>query len=183
MDKYNYLFHVNKKSYYICNKYHIKFFKMNQQLNFNEKSSYKVKSCPINYQQVDKHLIKLYSTIVLLVLIITLLTGNHLGIYLITIDFMIRVFAGIKYSPLCNILTKLMKVTPLKPLLVNAATKKIAAQVGLLFCVFICVFHLLGFVLLTKIFISLFIFAISLDLFFDYCLACKLQSFYLNYFK
>ncbi len=146
-------------------------------------SGHSTKACPVSYQRVDKHLIKAYSSIVLSVLLITLITGNHTGMYLITVDFLIRVFAGIKYSPLCNILTGLMKITPLKPLLVNAATKKIAAQVGLFFCIIICISHLSGWHLFAQIFTWLFAGAISLDLFFDYCLACKMQSLYLSYFK
>ncbi len=141
------------------------------------------KACPISYTQVDKHLIKAYSSIVLFTLLFTLVTGNHIAMYLITFDFLIRVFIGIKYSPLCNLLTSVMKITPLKPQLVNAGTKKIAAQVGLFFCVAICGFYFAGWHLMAQLFTLMFILAISLDLIFDYCLACKMQSLYLTYFK
>ena len=147
------------------------------------KVSHKVQACPVSYEQVDKHLIKVYSSIVLSVLFFTLLTGSYLLMYLITLDFIIRVFAGIKYSPLCKLLTSSMKISRLKPVLVNAGTKKIAAQVGLFFCLSICLFHLLGWQLLAQIFIFMFITAISIDLLFNYCLACKMQSLYLSYFK
>jgi len=150
---------------------------------YQNKSKQKTKACPISYSQVDKNLIKAYSSIVLFTLLYTVVTGNHLPMYIITIDFLIRVFIGIKYSPLCNILTSVMKITPLKPLLVNAGTKKIAAQVGLVFCMFICGFHFAGWHLAAHIFTIMFIIAIALDLIFDYCLACKMQSLYLTYFK
>ena len=158
---------------------------MSQKFDFNasRRPSYKTEACPVSFQQVDKHLIKAYSSIILFVLVWTLITGNYIGMYLISLDFLIRVLAGIKYSPLCNILTRLMKITPLKPLLVNAGSKKIAAQVGLFFCVAICSFHFLGWHLLAQLFILMFIAAIALDLLFDYCLACKLQSLYLTYWK
>jgi hypothetical protein len=141
-----------------------------------EQTNHKTGACPISYTTVDKHLIKLYSSIVLTVLIYTFITQHYLPMYLISIDFAIRVLIGIKYSPLCNLLTTSLKITPLKPLLVNAKTKKIAAQVGLLFCVLICIFHWLEFSLTSQIFIIMFMIAIFLDLFFDYCLACKMQS-------
>ena len=147
------------------------------------KVSHKVQACPVSYEQVDKHLIKAYSSIVLFVLLFTLLTGHYWLMYLITLDFIIRVFAGIKYSPLCKFLTSSMKQTRIKPLLVNAGTKKIAAQVGLFFCLSICLFHLLGWQLPAMLFLMMFITAISLDLLFDYCLACKMQSIYLNFFN
>jgi len=145
--------------------------------------SHKTKACPVSYEQVDKHLIKAYSSVVLLILLFTLITGNHVLMYFITIDFIIRVFAGIKYSLLCNLLTTSMKITSLKPVLVNAGAKKIAAQIGLFFCIFICGFHLAGWASAAKLFTLLFSTAIAIDLIFDYCLACKLQSLYLSYLK
>ncbi len=150
--------------------------------NFNTKN-HKVSACPVSYDQVNKNLIKAYSSIILIVLAYTFFTGHHWAMYLVTLDFLIRVFIGIKYSPLCNFLTAFMKITPLKPILVNAATKKIAAQVGLFFALGICSFYFLGWSTAAQVFMLMFASAISLDLFFDYCLACKLQSLYLTYFK
>ncbi len=149
----------------------------------NTGKSHKVKACPVSYDQVDKHLIKAYSSIILIILGYTFFTGNHWAMYLVTLDFLIRVFIGIKYSPLCNFLTAFMNITPLKPILVNAGTKKIAAQVGLIFALSICIFSFLGWQTASNVFIIMFALAISLDLFFDYCLACKMQSLYLTYFK
>jgi len=158
---------------------------MKNHINYNNNlnTTNKVEACPVSYQQVNKNLVKAYSSIVLITLLYTLFSGNYWAMYLITLDFFIRVFAGIKYSPLCNFLTAFMKITPLKPVLVNAATKKIAARVGLIFALGIVIFHLLEMNMLSRIFQYMFIGAIALDLFFDYCLACKLQSLYLTYFK
>ncbi len=143
----------------------------------------KVEACPISYTQVDKHLIKAYSSTVLLVLVASLIFDFHLGLYLISMDFMIRVFIGIKYSPLCTLLTRMLRITPLKPLLVNAGTKKIAAQVGLAFSVLINISYFMAWVIAAKLLSLMFIAAISVDLIFDYCLACKLQSLYLKFFQ
>lgn len=143
----------------------------------------KVEACPVSYDQVDKNLIKSYSTIVLLVLIASLVFNYQIGLYFISIDFVIRVFIGIKYSPLCTILTRTLHITPLKPLLVNAGSKKIAAQIGLLLSVLVNISYLLGWIMAAKMFSVIFIFAISLDLIFDYCLACKMQSLFMTYFK
>jgi len=152
--------------------------------NFNNSGkSYKTQACPISYEQVDKHLVKAYSSLVLSVLLFSIFTGRHLLIYFITFDFLIRVFAGIKYSPLCKFLTHSLKITSFKPVLINAGTKKISAQAGLIFCLSICIFHLLNWQLPALLTSLLFAVAISIDLIFDYCLACKMQSFYLTYLK
>ena len=135
--------------------------------NTADTKNQKIEACPISYDQVNKNLIKAYSSIVLIILLYTLFTGNHWLMYIITIDFFIRVFAGIKFSPLCNFLTATLKITPLKPVLVNAGSKKIAAKVGLIFAIGVCVFYFLGLNLLSNIFTLMFALAIALDLFFD----------------
>jgi len=135
-------------------------------------------SCPISLKQVDKNLIKLYSGFVVSLLILSLFIPCKIGIYLITIDFFIRVFIGIKYSPLCNIATKSLKIVAVKPILIDSGRKKIAAQVGFAFSVGISFAFLLGYDLISTLLTSMFIFAILIDLIFDYCLACKMQSLY-----
>ena len=146
--------------------------------NFNNN---KVVACPISYSQVDKHLIKAYSSIVFIVLAVSLFLNNHIGLYFIAIDFLIRVFIGIKYSPLCNLLTSAMRVTHIKPALINAGTKKIAAIVGLLFSVMITITIIFSLPIVAKLLTVMFMIAIGLDLLFDYCLACKMQSLYLSF--
>ena len=157
---------------------------MKNRFDFNKNlTNNKTSACPVSYDQVDKHLIKAYSSIVLLALLTCLFFDYHTLFYFITLDFAIRVFAGIKYSPLCNILTRFFKVTALQPMLVNAGTKKIAAKVGLLFSILISISYFMGWIFAAKFLIVLFVIAIALDLFFDYCLACKMESLYLNYIK
>jgi len=141
----------------------------------------KVVACPVSYSQVDKKLIKAYSSIVLIVLAVSLFLNNHIGLYLITIDFIIRVFVGIKYSPLCNFLTLGMRISHLKPKLVNAGSKKIAAYVGLFFSLMITLAYVFSFSTMAICMTVMFMAAILLDLLFDYCLACKMQSIYLSY--
>ena len=151
--------------------------------NSSDIDNNKVVVCPISYSQVDKHLIKAYSSIVLIVLAVSLFLNNHIGLYLITIDFIIRVFIGIKYSPLCSFLTLGMRVSHLKPKLINAGSKKIAAIVGLFFSVLITLASVFSLPTMAVCLTLIFMFAIMLDLVFDYCLACKMQSLYLTYTK
>ena len=133
-------------------------------------------ACPVSLQKIDKHFIKFYSGSVLFVLIFTLLTPYKFAMYAITVDFFIRVFFGVRYSPLCYIITHFLQITALKPVLVDSGRKKIAAQVGFIFSLLIslcCIFH---FHSIMQALILLFSTAILIDLIFDYCLACKMQS-------
>jgi len=157
---------------------------MQPKFNFKKSSvSHKIQACPVSYEQVDKHLIKAYSSTVFFVLLFTLLSGRYGLMYAISIDFIIRVFAGIKYSPLCKVLTSSMRISAVKPVLINAGTKKISAQAGLIFSCLICIFHLLGWQTASLLVAFVFMSAIAVDLLFNYCLACKMQSLYLTYWK
>ena len=143
----------------------------------------KAAACPVSFEQVDKKLVKVYSSFILAILVLSLFMDCKIGIYFITVDFLIRVFIGIKYSPLCIIVTKSMKIAKIQPLLIDSGRKKIAAYVGLLFSVLISITFIFDYYLISKILTSIFIFAISLELIFDYCLACKMQSLYFKFFK
>jgi hypothetical protein len=132
--------------------------------------------CPISLEKIDKHLIKLYSSFVLLLLVLSLILNSGIGIFLITIDFSIRVFIGVKSSPLCIFLTKTLKFTEIKPVLVDSGRKKIAAQIGLLLSILISITYIFDLYIFNILFTSMFVFAIALDLIFDYCLACKIHS-------
>jgi hypothetical protein len=140
-------------------------------------------ACPVSFEQVDNNLIKIYSGFVLTMLLTSLIVPCQIGVYLITIDFIIRVFIGIKYSPLCKIITKSIKIVALKQRLVDSGRKRIAAQVGLLFSVLISLSFLAGLSTISTVLTLMFIIAIALDLIFDYCLACKLQTLFNTYFK
>lgn len=140
-------------------------------------------ACPISLQEVDKHVIKLYSSFVFIVLVYSLFQPFLLGLVLIMIDFSIRVFFGVKYSPLCILLTKILKITTIQPVLVDSGRKKIAAQVGLILSVFINLSYVFYQPFIAVILTSAFIFAIALDIIFNYCLACKLQTLFNKFFR
>ncbi len=140
----------------------------------------KVKACPVSLQQVDQHLVKTYSFIVFSILTYVLITGVRFPVYIITLDFMIRVFAGIKYSPFCFLIRKSLKLTGIPPKMIDSQRKRIAAQFGLAFSIFITLFFLTGFNFAARIVIIVFITAILLDLIFNYCLACTFNSLYLR---
>ena len=140
-------------------------------------------ACPVSFKEVDKNLVKLYSGVVLSLLIISFFVPCKIGIYIITVDFFIRVFIGLKYSPLCNILTKSLHAADIKPNLIDSGRKKIAAQIGFLLSAMISITFIFSYDIISTILTGIFIFAIGLDLIFDYCLACKMQSFYNKYFK
>ena len=141
-----------------------------------------VKACPISIDSVDKYLIKAYAGIVILFLVLFLI-GFRIPFLFITVDFLIRVVFGIKHSPSCFFLRFIFSLFHVKPKLINAGPKKFAANVGLTFSLLVSFSFLANFILLANIIASMFLLALLLEVIVDYCLACKLQSIYLSWFK
>jgi hypothetical protein len=135
-------------------------------------------NCPVSLDQVNQYVVKIYSSIVLFTLIYTMFSGSYYGVYLLTLDFMIRVFLSIKYSPLCILITYSLKITQVPPKMIDSQRKKIAAYFGLFFSVLISLFSLVHLFVPAVIVAVMFSLAIAIDLIFDYCLACKISSWF-----
>jgi len=137
------------------------------------------KYCPIVTETVDTKLIKMNATFVLLVLILSLVLQIPSLVYIVALDFAIRVFFGIKNSPVCKIIRASLKVMDVKQHRVNAGPKKLASKFGLVFSVLIILFQILGYPMLAMSITALFIVLTSLEVFFSYCLVCAIYP-YLN---
>lgn len=133
-------------------------------------------SCPIVFEKVNEKITKINALFVFLGLLGFVLTPFKWIIIPIFIDFLIRVVFGIKYSPVCFIIKHSLNILNTKPHLVNAGPKKFAAKIGLS----LTSIMLISFVFnLNTLGISLGIIslvAIGMEVFFNYCVACKIYS-------
>ena len=137
------------------------------------------KYCPIISETVDTKLIKVNASFVLIVLILSIATPLSWLIYVVATDFAIRVFFGVKRSPVCIIIRSSMNVMNIKQHKVNAGPKKLASKFGLAFSIIIIAFQLLEFQMAAIAFTAIFITLTSLEVFFSYCLVCAIYP-YLN---
>jgi len=97
-------------------------------------------------------------------------------------DFIIRVFWGLKFSPICFIIKKVLRLSGVKPHLINAGPKIFAAKIGLIFAVSVLIATFFGFTFLATTIALIFIIAVGLEAFFNYCLACEIFPYYNKYF-
>ena len=141
------------------------------------------KSCPLDFKKVDKNIIRLNALIIFSLLLLFVLTGSTVILMIVLIDFIIRVFFGLKYSPFCFCIKRLLHLTGIKPHKINAGSKKFAAKIGLIFSLMITVFMLLNMPVATKIIAVIFLIASGMDVFFDFCIACKLYPYYRHFIK
>lgn len=134
-------------------------------------------ACPISTDRVNSKLTKIYSIVTFTVVSIFLFTPFKEIIYLSAFDFIIRIFWGIKFSPICSVIKYGLKVGNVPVHMVNAGPKKFAAKVGMLFTVLISIGVILDLPSLSFVSGGIAFVAIGAEVFFDYCLACTIYSY------
>jgi len=137
------------------------------------------KYCPIVSETVDSKLIRINAFFILVTLVIFFLSPYKWTIYIVAIDFLIRVLFGMKYSPVCKVIQHSLDIAKIEPYKVNAGPKKIASRFGLTFSLLIIIFQLLKFDIASEIVTIIFIIATGLEAFVNFCLVCKIYP-YLN---
>ncbi len=136
--------------------------------------------CPIVNERVDEKLVRLNSSIVFVGLLIFVFTQAKWVIVPIFADFAIRVFIGVKRSPICNGLKYLLNVMDAKPHLINAGPKKFAAKMGLFLMTLIWVLLFFQLYAASNIVAFISILAIGAEAFFGFCVACQIYNILLS---
>ncbi len=134
-------------------------------------------TCPISGNLVDENVIRLNALFVIGLLLISI---NFFSIYIfifLTIDFLLRANALIKFSPIARISKAVMHdILRLKPHPIDFAPKKFAAGMGAVFSLILFILSFLNLEMAKLIVIGLFIFAAGGELIFNFCLGCKIYS-------
>ncbi len=134
-------------------------------------------SCPISTDLVNTKLTRTYSFITFLAISFYLFTPFKEVIYISTLDFIIRVFVGVKYSPICFLIREALKIGNISPQMVNSGPKKFAAKIGLLFTVLMSISTLAGFGYTSIVLGVIFFTAVGAEAIFGFCVACYIHSF------
>lgn len=136
--------------------------------------------CPIVYERVDEKLVRFNALIVFVGLIFFVFTPAKWIIVPIIADFAIRVFLGIKRSPICYGLKFLLNVMHEKPHLINAGPKRFAAKFGLTLMSVIGLLHIFHLTLASEILGLVSLVAIGAEVFIGFCTACQIYSILLS---
>ncbi len=138
--------------------------------------------CPVNYKRVNVYLIKFYSTIVAALLMMFLLADWRIPMYVLAVDFSIRVLFGVRYSPLCRGLGLVLDYLQVKPREIDASTKQFAARVGMTFSVGVALLIWTGALTAAKVLATVFLVAVLSEVMLDFCIACWMESVWKSYF-
>ena len=135
-------------------------------------------SCPLAFRQIDGTVARLNALSVFLLLALFVFTTNPLILLFLGFDFMIRLYGNKSHSLVFQISTTLKKVFGLKPAMVDVGAKRLAAHFGLFFVFISLAANLAGLNVLMYSAVSVFMFCLSLELLFGYCIGCKIYFIY-----
>ncbi len=89
--------------------------------------------CPVSSQRISRYVVRLTGLMVAGMIALYLLTGNIVFIITILIDYSIRAFTNLPYSPLSWLAMQIVRQTNWPPKMIDKAPKIFAARVGWLF--------------------------------------------------
>lgn len=89
--------------------------------------------CPISTQRISRHVVRLTGLMMATMIALYLLTGNITFIIAIVIDYFIRAFTKLPYSPFSWVAQQIEQQADWSPKKLDKAPKIFAARVGWLF--------------------------------------------------
>lgn len=88
--------------------------------------------CPISSERVDEHKVRTTAFGILSLMGLFFMTSNPVFLGIMLVDFYIRAFTRLKFSPLSYLAHLFVKVLRIEPVLIDKAPKMFAARVGFL---------------------------------------------------
>jgi len=137
-------------------------------------------SCPIVYERVDEKLTRFNAFIIFTGLVFFVFFPIKWIIVPITADFAIRVFFGVKNSPICYGLKWALNKMHEEAHLVNAGPKRFAAKIGLTLTSILSLLYIFDFTFAYQIIGVISFIAVGAEAFFKYCVACKVYKLLCN---
>ncbi|MCF6329951.1 MAG: DUF4395 domain-containing protein [Sulfurimonas sp.] len=130
-------------------------------------------ACPITFKKVDSTVSRFNAFLVSLFIIYYLFTFNVFVLYFLLVDFIIRSFGKKDYSLLFLISKTLKEVLKLKSRPYDGGAKMLAGYFGIFFLILLIIGNYFSLSLFSYIIAIIFLSCALLDVFFNYCVGCK----------
>jgi hypothetical protein len=140
------------------------------------------RSCPISFKQIDGTIARINAVFITLLVILFSSTSANIILYILALDFAIRLSKFKKYSPIANFSKFIKKLLKLKTKMTDAAAKKLAAFFGLFFIVIMAFLSNMGLNVALYTTTAILLTCSSLEVFFNYCLGCEIYHLYKKLF-
>ena len=132
--------------------------------------------CPVSPLRVNENVVRIVAAFVILLTVGYLDTGAVYLVLFLVVDFYLRAFTRLRYSPLSWLGRQISKLAGLREILIDKAPKIFAARVGFLFALAIALlayFHPPSSIVLALVLIG---FA-TLEALFNLCVGCLVYSY------
>ena len=139
-------------------------------------------ACPLTFKQIDGTIARISALFVSLGFLLFLATNEVTILYFLAIDFLIRIYANKRISLVYQASLALEHLFKMKIVMVDSGAKRVAAFFGLGFIVLSAVLFHLGAQNALYVVAAVFLSCTSLELFFSYCLGCKVYYIYKKIF-
>ena len=131
-------------------------------------------ACPLNFQKVDSNVSRFSALFVAILVVIYLNTSNVYILFFLFIDFVVKLFLKPGMSPIMMLAEFLKSIFHIKTKYADGGAKKLAGYFGLFFVTALIFAHYFDVWLLSLVIAAIFLTCSLLDVFFDYCIGCKI---------
>ena len=132
--------------------------------------------CPVSPERVDENRVRATALGVVIMMGAYFVTGLALFPALLVVDFFIRAFTKLSYSPLSYLAHQFVKLTGPQPVLIDKAPKMFAARIGFIITSITTLGALLNFPLLAYFSGSVLVLFAFLECGLNFCMGCWLYT-------
>lgn len=131
-------------------------------------------ACPLNFQQVDATLSRIAALIVASLVGLYLVTENIYILLFLAFDFGMKLFLNKGISPVSMLSMFLRDLFKFEEHMVDGGAKKLAGIFGFAFVIMLILTHIFHAWNLSVLVAAIFLSCSLLDVFFGFCIACKI---------
>jgi hypothetical protein len=131
-------------------------------------------ACPLLFRQIDGTVVRINAFSVSALVVLFLCTSQTIWLYLLGADFLIRLYGSKSFSPVNRLSMCIKQLLRLETKMTDAGAKRLAAHFGVAFVILLLISTYMQLETMTYALGALFLLCAFLELFFDYCVGCKI---------
>jgi hypothetical protein len=132
--------------------------------------------CPLSTMRVDRNVVRITGLMMAAMIALYAITGQIIFVIVIAVDYLIRAFTPMRYSPFSWTACQIARLLKLDPKPIDKAPKIFAARVGFLFALATVVLYFVFPVASLVVGLALMSFAL-LESVFDFCVGCVVYTY------
>lgn len=133
--------------------------------------------CPVSGDRVNENAVRITALFVVLLMGIYFITGFLVIPAFVAVDFYIRAFTKLKFSPLSWLSNQLIKIVDVNPVWIDKGPKIFAARIGFLLTLTSALFGFLGFSVLSISIGSVLVVFAFLECGLNFCAGCWVYTY------